>query len=609
MRMSVRCALVQAPPLSSRVTAMDETDAVSRSLSAPVLGSTRSPVTGRVKWFNAQRGFGYIVHAASGEDVFVRRSAISKRNPLKRYPSLDGGEEVDFVMRRGEKGWEASYVTGPRGACVKGSKYTPTTDGKGRKKLRRRATVTSATTGGVTTSLEALLPELQLQSPSSYSGESECVLGSPPGGKAVRLISRIEEEIPSSGELEPSSQPTSLSISGDDVFSTTTTASEQNTEQHPGDHKEGACSPQLPSPLSSLSPSSRGPLPTRHHSLDTILESTSEMTSELGSEVMAKEGWGGHVRSLHGSLKMKKKKQPPRLTRELNCTEVSCLLSTNRFARRVLSTPNVVSMSYTHETRDGEKTGRKVLQVGVVKKLKKHQLKRPNIRLPKEVLLGKDLAVPVQVVEEGELRLFGRYSGGAQLKVSHDKAVYGTLGARVKEKNSHRLLSCAHVLTLFKEENIGTPIAVAHSREDNEYLDLGWRVGGQAKVKRSLWSKKLIIRQDIAWADVKRSQVSDNIIKIGKVSRRRRPEVGRKVKIYGGYSGIFVEGATIANTDAMTMCNSGMIEFKHLCYIEGDLGFIDGDSGSAVVDEDTNELVGIFMGASNIKTYFSAVVQ
>ena len=535
----------------------DETDeAMRRWLSAPVLGSRSKPESGRVKWFNAQRGFGYIVHVASGKDVFVRRSAIAKRNPLKRYPSLEDGEQVDFVMNRGAKGWEASGVTGPAGASVKGSQHTPEQDGKKRRKMRRRATVAAFAPEEDASSLET--PSLDTEAPSLSS------VGSPPALDSMRLVSRKVSEEEDPGLVMSLKKEASL----------------------PDPHREA---------------------PARHLSLDTTPESSSEAASEQGSEGSSRRG-----RTLHGSLRIQRRKQParPRLTRELSRVEVSSLLSTNKFTRRLLSTPNVVSMSYTDEVRNGEKTGKKVLQVGVVKKLKKHELKRPNIRLPKEVLLGKELAVPVQVVEEGELRLFGRYSGGAQLKVVHKKkTVYGTLGARVKEKNSYRVLSCAHVLTLFSEENIGTPIAVAHSSSDDEYTDLGWRVGGQAKVKRSVWRKRLVIRQDIAWADVERTDVSGNVLNIGRVSGRRKPGVGKRVKICGGYSGNSVTG-NIANTNATTTYthNSDKIEFKNLCYIEGNLGFQDGDSGSAVIDEESNALVGIFMGATNLRTYFSAVV-
>ena len=48
----------------------------------------------------------------------------------------------------------------------------------------------------------------------------------------------------------------------------------------------------------------------------------------------------------------------------------------------------------------------------------------------------------------------------------------GTLGARLKENDRYCLWLCAHVLTNFKEENIGDPIYVAHHREyDIDHLE------------------------------------------------------------------------------------------------------------------------------------------
>lgn len=570
----------------------DETDDFQRSLSAPVLGRSRT-VSGRVKWFNAKRGFGYIVHEGSGREVFVRRNAIFKRNPLKRYPSLDDGEEVDFVLRKGEKGWEAGKVTGPEGACVRGSKHTPKRERRGKGRKRKQLSTTASA------DLESQSSETpSLETPSLLSRET---VSSPPpvlSPMSVGSSEAGEEELLSLGALEvdPAKRSLLSSTAGASVVS-------------PTEERFEALS-QLASSLPRTQPRHL----TTHVSLDTALkihrgERESETPTEPVVQATAGSQGGRHRRALHGSLHMRRKPQKQRSTRELSRSEVASLLDANKFTRRLLSTPNVVSMSYTDEVKKGEKTGKKVLQVGVIKKLNKHEVKRPDIRLPKEVLLGQELAVPVQVVEEGELQLFNRYSGGAQLKVFRgQKIAYGTLGARDKERNHYRILSCAHVLTQFKEENIGIPISVAHPGEEPVYEDIGWRVGGQAKVKRTRWRKRLLVRQDLAWADVKKNEVSSHVFKIGRVSGKQRPVVGRTVKICGGYSGSLVTGAKIANTNATTSYNSGAVEFKNLCYIEGTHGFIDGDSGSAVIDEETNALVGIFMGATNIRTYFSAIV-
>jgi CspA family cold shock protein len=60
---------------------------------------------GRVKWFNEQKGFGFI-SKDDGNDVFVHFSAI-KRDGFK---SLDEGDEVEFEVSQGPKGLQATNV-------------------------------------------------------------------------------------------------------------------------------------------------------------------------------------------------------------------------------------------------------------------------------------------------------------------------------------------------------------------------------------------------------------------------------------------------------------------------------------------------------------------
>ena len=60
---------------------------------------------GRVKWFNEQKGFGFI-SKDDGDDVFVHFSAI-KRDGFK---SLDEGDEVEFEVSQGPKGLQATDV-------------------------------------------------------------------------------------------------------------------------------------------------------------------------------------------------------------------------------------------------------------------------------------------------------------------------------------------------------------------------------------------------------------------------------------------------------------------------------------------------------------------
>jgi len=61
---------------------------------------------GTVKWFNAEKGFGFITQE-SGPDVFVHFSAIQGNG----FKSLAEGDRVEFEIVQGQKGPQASDVT------------------------------------------------------------------------------------------------------------------------------------------------------------------------------------------------------------------------------------------------------------------------------------------------------------------------------------------------------------------------------------------------------------------------------------------------------------------------------------------------------------------
>ncbi|MBE7147231.1 cold shock protein CspC [Bacillus mycoides] len=60
---------------------------------------------GRVKWFNAEKGFGFI-EREDGDDVFVHFSAIQQDG----YKSLEEGQQVEFDIVDGARGQQAANV-------------------------------------------------------------------------------------------------------------------------------------------------------------------------------------------------------------------------------------------------------------------------------------------------------------------------------------------------------------------------------------------------------------------------------------------------------------------------------------------------------------------
>ena len=61
---------------------------------------------GSVKWFNAEKGFGFIAQDGGGADVFVHYSAIQSQG----YKSLDENQKVEFDVTQGPKGPQAENV-------------------------------------------------------------------------------------------------------------------------------------------------------------------------------------------------------------------------------------------------------------------------------------------------------------------------------------------------------------------------------------------------------------------------------------------------------------------------------------------------------------------
>lgn len=65
--------------------------------------------TGRVKWFNEKKGFGFIVCNSSGDDIFVHYKDIEPER--EGFKNLTEDQNVSFLLEKGPKGLKAQDVT------------------------------------------------------------------------------------------------------------------------------------------------------------------------------------------------------------------------------------------------------------------------------------------------------------------------------------------------------------------------------------------------------------------------------------------------------------------------------------------------------------------
>ena len=299
--------------------------------------------------------------------------------------------------------------------------------------------------------------------------------------------------------------------------------------------------------------------------------------------------------------------------------------------RHLLSTPSVVSLGFIDEKVDGKKTGGKIFRVGVIKKLGKEDITHPDIFIPKffehtSKRRNGIVTIPVDVVEEGEL-VFSHgnenkkrnspppYKGGS-LIITADLNLQGCLGANAQYKGSYRLLSAAHVLTAFDRYYVGKKVLVEN--EEGDYVEIGATVTDQVDVvlyDTPNEPSPVYAKQDLAWANITEQEGSPEIEEIGLPSNIRKVVANELVKYYAGKTGDLGSEVQVEDTMAMTKIrtktSSGSTKyayFEDVCRTASFQCFMaPGDSGTAIVAESDNALLGITMSASSSSgtCYFS----
>lgn len=315
----------------------------------------------------------------------------------------------------------------------------------------------------------------------------------------------------------------------------------------------------------------------------------------------------------------------------LSTEEAKSFLKSKRY---LLSTPNVVSLGFSNEKLDGEEKGRgKIFRVGVIKKLSKDSIKHPDIVIPKffeHAVTGSDekVNIPVKVVEEGEIVATlpwavkpptsegvkpldaAPYQGGSLIK-NAGLNFTGCLGANTQYTGAYRLLSAAHVLTGFDRNYIGQQILV---KDGSQVVDIGATVTDQVDVV--LYDSPTVVdpvfaKQDLAWANITPNRGSPAIIDIGTPGGIRKIKSDEKVKFYLGTIGALETGVPVDDIYAKAILRvqspSGATKyayFEDVCRIEQSIPVDRGDSGTAIVAEDDNALLGILMSSGLFSSYF-----
>ena len=299
---------------------------------------------------------------------------------------------------------------------------------------------------------------------------------------------------------------------------------------------------------------------------------------------------------------------------KLSATDAKKLIKSHHF---LLSTPNIVSLSYHDEKKGGQKTGNKVFYIGVIKKPTLQRTEAPDVLIPEFILFeteeNKIVNVPVVVIEEGEIvALSAPYKGGSMVH-TEGLTVEGSLGVNTQYKGIYRLLSAAHVLTEFNDNNLNK-IIFARSDSSEDYVYTGANVTGHVPVVLydSLNDPNIIrAKQDLAWADITPAQGSPEVEQIGAVGSIRDPVENEKVKCYGGLTEDLMwnmEIVALSTSMRMSVNIGGVIKyafFEDVVRIDlSAAALLPGDSGSVAIAQSDNRTVGIIISTNLFYGFF-----
>ena len=301
----------------------------------------------------------------------------------------------------------------------------------------------------------------------------------------------------------------------------------------------------------------------------------------------------------------------------------------------LLSTPNVVSLGFSNERVDGKKTGGKIFRVGVIKKLPRERIEYPDFVIPKffKHIFSSDnrkVVIPVTIEEEGELEFIGHEAETKKIGPGEDDPPYkggiliqnasnvrtGCLGVNAEYKGKNRLLTVAHLLTRFDPKNIGKNVLVREKGKEKFNVILA-TVTGQVDVtlydtfKKVKQPNVVSACQDLAWADFTEGIGSPEIKNIGIPGKIRKINPDERVKYYAGFSNVVGRNVEVEDIEVRTKIkieNKNGAEkpkyasFTSLCLFKPPKHLEHGDSGTAIVAESDNALVGMLMSRSPSKT-------